>query len=162
MGSAFKGMDFNNYVSSPSASPNNTIFSRGLSIDGTSDSSSPSSPVSATRIYVGFETHDYQHTSQSAFNKSMPFDAYQYSTTPAHFYPAHESNAKIPVTLVSSTLDDKDRRRKRSDASKNSDKESVPSMHLVCDTFSGKKPDADNTTAQESTKPCITESSTLR
>lgn len=138
MTSAFTGMEFNGYVSSPSASPNNTIFSRGLSIDSTSDTSSPNSPVSARKIRAGHETHDRQHTSQLTFNKSVPYDAYQYSTTPAHYYPAHETNGKIPVTLVSSTLDDKDRRRKRSDASKNSDKESIPSMHLVCSTESGR------------------------
>jgi len=106
-------MDFNGYVSSPSASPSSTIFSNGAYFDNTSDSSSPNSP----------------HINRMMFNSSMPYEMYQYSATPASYYPTQNSN-KIPVELTSSTLDEKDRRRKRSDASKGSDKETIPNMHL--------------------------------
>ncbi|KAK5947459.1 hypothetical protein PMZ80_001609 [Knufia obscura] len=107
-------MDFHGYVSSPSASPSNTIFSNGLYFDSNSDSSSPNSP----------------HVNQMTFGGSIPYEMYQYSATPANFYPA-QTSSKIPVELTSSALDEKDRRRKRSDASKSgAEHATTPNMHL--------------------------------
>jgi len=67
------------------------------------------------------------------FGGSIPYEMYQYSATPTNFYPAQPSN-KIPVELTSSALNEKDRRRKRSDASKSGPENApTPNMHLVCD-----------------------------
>lgn len=110
---AFTGVDFNGYVSSSSASPNNGIFSNNPYFDSTSDSSSPSSP----------------HVNQRSFSNSMPFEMYQYPATPASYYPT-QGSTKLPISMISSTLDEKDRRRKRSDASKPGEKETFTNMHL--------------------------------
>lgn len=65
-----------------------------------------------------------------SFNGPMSYDMYQYSATPANFYPSQQA-AKIPVEYTSTSLDEKNRRRRRSTASKESEKETIPNMHLV-------------------------------
>lgn len=64
------------------------------------------------------------------FSPSMSYDMYQYSATPSSFLPA-QGATRIAVELASSTLEEKDRRRKRSDASKIGEKDAIPNMHLV-------------------------------
>ena len=64
------------------------------------------------------------------FNTTMPFDMYPYNVTPVTYYPTHKSS-KAHSDLSSNTSDEKDRRRKRSDASKDGDKESTSNMHMV-------------------------------
>lgn len=74
-----------------------------------------------------------KHINQMTFGGSIPYEMYPYNATPANFYPTQTSN-KIPVELTSSALDEKDRRRKRSDASKSgAEKDTVPNMHMVGD-----------------------------
>jgi len=73
-----------------------------------------------------------KHVNQMTFGGSIPYEMYQYSATSANYYPAQTSN-KIPVELIPGAFDEKDRRRKRSDASKSGgEKEAVPQMHMVC------------------------------
>lgn len=67
---------------------------------------------------------------QMSLKNALPCEIYQYHATHANFYPA-QAASKIPVELTSSTLDEKERRRKRSDASKSSEKETTSNMHLV-------------------------------
>lgn len=77
-----------------------------------------------------FVANVVEHVNQLMFNGSMPYDMYQYDATPANFYPTQGTN-KISVEFTSSLGDDKDRRRKRSDASKSGEKETVTNMHMV-------------------------------
>ena len=65
----------------------------------------------------------------------MQYEMYNYSATPANFYPG-QSN-KIPVEYTgSSTLDERDRRRRRSGSTSTGGskdgKENLTNMHLVC------------------------------
>lgn len=69
-----------------------------------------------------------QHVNSMMFGSSIPFDMYQYGATPANFYPAQ---GKMPVEFATSTTEEKDRRRKRSDVSKSGEKEITTNMHLV-------------------------------
>jgi len=111
-------MDFG-FVSSPSQSPNQSIFTAGQFFDSsTSEGSSPNSPL---------------QMNQMMFNgTSMQYDMFQYQNTPASFYPPAQSN-KIPVEYNNTgTVDQTDRRRRRSGSTAASakDKETIPNMHL--------------------------------
>ena len=63
----------------------------------------------------------------------MQYEMYNYGATPANYYPG-QSN-KIPVEYTgSSTLEDRDRRRRRSgstSAASKDGKENLTNMHLV-------------------------------
>ncbi|KAI1614945.1 hypothetical protein EDD37DRAFT_650048 [Exophiala viscosa] len=112
-------MDFG-FVSSPSQSPSQSIFTAGQYFDSTSESSSPNSP---------------HQMSQMMFNNtSMQYDMLQYGGTTSTFYPPTQSN-QLPVDYNNTTasLDQTDRRRRRSDstsASTKDSKETIPNMHL--------------------------------
>lgn len=72
-----------------------------------------------------------KHVNQMTFGDSIPYEIYEYSATSANFYPAQTSN-KIPAEFTSSALDEKDRRRKRTDGSKSgAEKATIPNMHMV-------------------------------
>ncbi|RVX67539.1 hypothetical protein B0A52_08892 [Exophiala mesophila] len=110
-------MDFG-YVSSPSQSPNQSLFTAGPYFDSTSEGSSPNSP--------------HQMGSMMFNNTTMPYDIFQYAATPATFYPTTQTT-KAPVEYTqSTTLDSSDRRRRRSDSTSTSvkDKDTIPNMHL--------------------------------
>ena len=134
MTSTFTGMEFNGYVSSPSASPNNTIFSNGIYFESTSDSSTPNSPVRFHNMSRGSSTTNTdteKHVNHMSFNGSTPYDMmYNYGATPASYYPTHGSKS-MSIDYTSSNMDEKDRRRKKSESSKSSDKDSMTNMHLV-------------------------------
>ncbi|KAK5081897.1 hypothetical protein LTR70_006516 [Exophiala xenobiotica] len=71
-----------------------------------------------------------KHVNQMTFDDSIPYEIYDYSATPVNFYPAQTSN-KIHAEFTSSALDEKDRRRKRSDASKSgAEKATIPNTHM--------------------------------
>ncbi|KIW99768.1 uncharacterized protein Z518_10696 [Rhinocladiella mackenziei CBS 650.93] len=109
-------MDFG-FVSSPSQSPSQSLFAVGQYFDSTSESSSPNSP----------------HMSQIMFNNApMQYDMFQYGATPSSFYPPAQST-KIPVEYNNTaSLDQTDRRRRRSGSTSApaKDKETIPNMHL--------------------------------
>jgi len=72
-----------------------------------------------------------KHVNQMTFDDSIPYEIYDYSATPVNFYPAQTSN-KFHAELTSSALDEKDRRRKRNDASKSgAEKATIPNTHMV-------------------------------
>ena len=106
-------MDYG-FASSPSQSPS-LIYSNGQYFDSTSESSDPSSP---------------DHMNQMMFN-TMPlqYDMLQYDPSGNGMYHI----GKIPVEYTgSSTLDESDRRRRRTGSTTPSkDKEASPNMHLV-------------------------------
>lgn len=81
-----------------------------------------------------------KHVNQMSFNGSVPYEMYNYGAIPASYYPTHGSKS-LSIDYTSSNLDEKDRRRKKSDASKSSDKDSMTNMHLV----SGKAFESNNT-----------------
>jgi len=61
-------------------------------------------------------------------NMSSSYDMVSYNNDPSAFYVPEAG--RIPVEYTgSSTLDDRDRRRRRTSVAK--DKENVPNMHLV-------------------------------
>jgi hypothetical protein len=98
-----------------------------------------------------------KHVNQMTFGGSIPYEMSQYSAIPSNYYPAQTPN-KIPVGFSSSALDEKDRRRKRSDASKSgAEKETIPNMYLVgdgtLDIFL--KHETNCVAAKKSTKPCV-------
>lgn len=97
-----------------------------------------------------------QHVNSMMFSTSMPYDMYQYGATPANFYP---TQGKIPVEFATSTSDEKDRRRKRSDASKSSgEKEITTNMHLVSTFCDPDRAQANFVAAKKSTKSSISKS----
>ncbi|KIW94306.1 uncharacterized protein Z519_05622 [Cladophialophora bantiana CBS 173.52] len=111
-------MDFG-FVSSPSQSPSQSLFTAGQYFDSTSEGSSPNSP---------------HQMSQMMFNNApMQYDLFQYGATPASFYPQAQTT-KIPVEYNSAAaIDQTDRRRRRSgstSAPAAKDKETIPNMHL--------------------------------
>jgi len=109
-------MDYG-YVSSPSQSPNQSIFAAGQYFDSTSESSSPDTP---------------NMTSMMFNNNSIQYDMFQYGTAPANFYPPTQ-NGKIAVEYNNAaTLDQADRRRRRSGSTSTTTKEkdTIPNMHL--------------------------------
>jgi len=85
-------------------------------LDSTSESSSPSSP----------------HTDMNSmgFNNPLSFEMYSYNNNPSMFYTMQQG--RIPVEYTgSSTLDERDRRRRRTGSTSSSkDKEALPNMHL--------------------------------
>ncbi|EXJ68634.1 uncharacterized protein A1O5_08428 [Cladophialophora psammophila CBS 110553] len=110
-------MDFG-FVSSPSQSPSQSLFTAGQYFDSTSEGSSPNSP----------------HMSQMMFNNApMQYGLFQYGATPASFYPPGQTT-KIPVEYNNAAaIDQTDRRRRRSgstSAPAAKDKETIPNMHL--------------------------------
>jgi len=102
-------------MDSPSCSPEIPpfSFSLGQSCESNSDSSSPGSPD-------GFKHMIYTNISDA-------YDMPPFDNSPASYLAA--TAGKIPVEYIgSSTLDDRDRRRRRSSLAK--DKENVTNMHL--------------------------------
>ena len=67
-----------------------------------------------------------------AFNNPLSFEMYSYNNNPSAFYTMQQG--RIPVEYTgSSTLDERDRRRRRTGSTSSSkDKEVLPNMHLVC------------------------------
>ncbi|KAK5060220.1 hypothetical protein LTR84_010105 [Exophiala bonariae] len=108
-------MDYG-YASSPSQSPNQSIFAAGQYFDSTSESSSPDTP---------------NMTSMMFNNNSIQYDMFQYGTAPANFYPPTQ-NGKIAVEYNNAaTLDQANRRRRRSGStSTTKEKDTIPNMHL--------------------------------
>lgn len=114
MTSNYSSMDYG-FVSSPSQSPS-LLYPNGQYFDSTSESSNPSSP---------------DHMNQMMFNTiPLQYDMLQYDPSGNGMYPI----GKIPVEYTgSSTLDESDRRRRRTGSTTSSkDKEAIPNMHLVC------------------------------
>ena len=72
------------------------------------------------------------------FNNALSYEMYSYnnSNNPSAFYTMQ--HGRIPVEYTgSSTLDERDRRRRRTGSTSSSkDKEVLPNMHLVCYLFS--------------------------
>jgi hypothetical protein len=66
------------------------------------------------------------------FNNPLSFEMYTYGNNPSTFYTMQQG--RIPVEYTgSSTLDERDRRRRRTGSTSSSkDKEVLPNMHLVC------------------------------
>jgi len=110
-------MDFG-FVSSPSQSPNQSLFTAGQYFDSTSESSSPNSP---------------HQMGQMMFNNApMQYDMFHYGGTPSSFYPSAQTS-KMPVEYNNTAgLDQTDRRRRRSGSTSSppKDKETIPNMHL--------------------------------
>jgi hypothetical protein len=114
MTSNYSSMDYG-FVSSPSQSPS-LLYPNGQYFDSTSESSNPSSP---------------DQMNQMMFNTiPMQYDMLQYDPSGNGLYPI----GKIPVEYTgSSTLDESDRRRRRTGSTTSSkDKDAIPNMHLVC------------------------------
>src|SRR3954464_6531888 len=65
------------------------------------------------------------------FNNPLSFEMYSYNNNPSAFYTMQQG--RIPVEYTgSSTLDERDRRRRRTGSTSSSkDKEVLPNMHLV-------------------------------
>jgi len=97
-------------MSSPSSSPTqNLYYSMPQAYDTTSESSSPRSPP------------------MMFHNGPGSYDMLSYSSNPSAYYAPQAG--RIPVEYTgSSTLDDRDRRRRRASVAK--DKENIPNMHL--------------------------------
>ncbi|EXJ55101.1 hypothetical protein A1O7_08026 [Cladophialophora yegresii CBS 114405] len=128
-------MDFG-FVSSPSQSPSQSLFTAGQYFDSTSEGSSPNSPHVSTAVsmLVGPSLTRRKQMSQMMFNPaSMQYDMYQYGNTAGSFYPTTQTT-KIPVEYNNAaTVDQSDRRRRRSgstSAATTKDKESIPNMHM--------------------------------
>ena len=104
------------FVSSPSGSPSMSNYSSTSQYhDSTSEASSPRSP----RIDMN----------NMVFNNPMSYEMY---SNPSSFYTMNQG--RIPVEYTgSSTLDERDRRRRRtgSTTSSKDTKEALPNMHLV-------------------------------
>jgi len=84
-------------------------------LDSTSESSSPRSPQIDMNNMV--------------YNNNLTFEMYSYGSNPSAFYTMQPG--RIPVEYTgSSTLDERDRRRRRTSVSSAKDKEAIPNMHL--------------------------------
>src|ERR1700760_3944187 len=111
-------MDFG-FVSSPSQSPSQSLFTAGQYFDSTSEGSSPNSPHVSSMALTGLASFDadtdLKQMSQMMFNSGpMQYDMFQYGATPASFYPSAQST-KIPVEYSNAAaIDQTDRRRRRS------------------------------------------------
>src|ERR1700722_3068699 len=129
-------MDYG-FVSSPSGSPSMSNYSASSQyLDSTSESSSPSSPhiVRSPRSSSTFWKQaliDSQGMNNMVFNNPLSFEMYSYNNSPSAFYTVQQG--RIPVEYTgSSTLDERDRRRRRTGSTSSSkDKEVLPNMHLV-------------------------------
>ncbi|EXJ93742.1 hypothetical protein A1O1_02135 [Capronia coronata CBS 617.96] len=106
------------FVSSPSQSPNQSFFTSGHYFDSTDESPSPESP---------------HQRSQIMFNRTpLQYDMLQYGATPSDYYPALQT-ARISVEFNDPTsLDQNDRRKRRSGSSSTptKDKDTITNMHL--------------------------------
>ncbi len=86
------------------------------------------------------------------FNNSLSFEMYSYNNNPSSYYTMQQG--RIPVEYTgSSTLDERDRRRRRTGSTSSSkDKEALPNMHLVSPLLSYVRDMADTTKATPGTK----------
>ncbi|KIW39143.1 uncharacterized protein PV06_08945 [Exophiala oligosperma] len=109
-------MDFG-FASSPSQSPNQSIFTAGQYFDSTSEGSSPNSPL---------------QMSQMMFNSaSMQYDMFQYPAS-SNYYSTTQTT-QMPVDYSNSdSLDQNERRRRRrgSTSAPAKEKDTIPNMHL--------------------------------
>ena len=132
-------MDYG-FVSSPSGSPSMSNYSASSQyLDSTSESSSPSSPHIVRSLHISsFHILEAKRSliplkdmNNMVFNNPLSFEMYSYSSSPSAFYTVQQG--RIPVEYTgSSTLDERDRRRRRTGSTSSSkDKEVLPNMHLV-------------------------------
>ena len=155
-------MDFG-FVSSPSQSPSQSLFTAGQYFDSTSECSSPNSPrVSRTfaHDYMFLFLTSFKRMSQMMFNSApMQYDMFQYGATPSSFYAPGQTKMPVEYSSVAS-IDQTDRRRRRSgstSAPAAKDKETIPNMHLVSGLIlSGQAVLIDLAKATPSSKPRVT------
>ncbi|KIW60985.1 hypothetical protein PV05_01157 [Exophiala xenobiotica] len=108
-------MDFS-FVSSPSQSPSQSIFTAGQYFESTSEGSSPNSP----------------HQMSQMFNTApMQYDMFRYGTTPSNYYPSTQTQIQMDYNNTAA-LDQTDRRRRRTGSTSTlaKDKETIPNMHM--------------------------------
>jgi hypothetical protein len=92
------------------------------------------------------------------FNNPLSFEMYSYNNNPSAFYTLQQG--RIPVEYTgSSTLDERDRRRRRTGSTSSSkDKEVLPNMHLVRWFECTRQTITNPSIATSRTKPSITAS----